>query len=162
MNTSLMLASIWKTIKGKLAWFHGVRLEVFTDGSFKNGRGSWAYVIVNRGVVLQENSGLARKTNSLRMELRAGIEALGALRVMNRAGTAIVFSDSRTVVDAMKAGRDVLQVRPNADLLNELLALSRVSNVEWRWIKAHSGHVYNERCDQLCVLARSISLKEIQ
>ena len=147
-------------------WFRGVLFEVYTDGSFKNGRGSWAYVIVRQKRVVLENSGLALKTNSLRMELRAANEALSSLRAVKELGAAsqfsatrdsvILFSDSRILVDRMKFGKEVSESRPNAELLNALLKLSREFRVEWRWVRAHSGQMYNERCDELCVLARTV------
>ena len=51
-------------------------LEIFTDGSHKGRWGSWAFVVVRDNIVLIENSGRERKTNSHRMEFQAAIEAL--------------------------------------------------------------------------------------
>jgi ribonuclease HI len=166
-----MIGRYFRTLTKRLSstisiWFRGVSFEVYTDGSFKNGWGSWAYVIVRQKRVVRENSGRASKTNSLRMELRAAIEALGSLREAQNLGSGAsfsrsrdsvsLFSDSRTLVDAMQAGKEVSESRPNADLLNALLQLSREFRVEWRWVRAHSGQIYNERCDELCVLARTV------
>ena len=166
-----MIGRYFRTLTKRLSstistWFRGVPFEVYTDGSFKNGCGSWAYVIVRQKRVVRENSGRASKTNSLRMELRGAIEALGSLREAQNLGSAAsfsrsrdsvaLFSDSRTLVDAMQSGKEVSESRPNADLLNALLQLSREFRVEWRWVRAHSGQIYNERCDELCVLARTV------
>ena len=39
----------------------------------------------------------------------------------------------------------------NADLWEELLALSEIHNINIHWVKGHAGHEYNERCDRLAV-----------
>jgi ribonuclease HI len=138
------------------AWFKKSRYDIYTDGSFKQGRGSWAFVIVLRGVVVLERSGYVRKSNSLRMELQAAIEALHGLTELAGSSSARLFSDSRIVVDAMASGSEVAESRPNAALINDLRLLSLEHRIEWTWIKAHSGQIYNERCDELCVRARQL------
>ena len=37
----------------------------------------------------------------------------------------------------------------NADLWQQLDALRNNHQVEWRWVKGHAGHEFNERADQL-------------
>jgi ribonuclease HI len=37
----------------------------------------------------------------------------------------------------------------NADLWQALDAAQARHQVEWRWVRGHSGHVGNERADQL-------------
>jgi ribonuclease HI len=127
-------------------------LEIYTDGSFKQGRGSWAFVMVRDGVVLSEASGSENKTNSLRMEMRAVIEALSTLPENS---TVTVYCDCRPVLDLFVNGAQVTPTKPNLDLVNQLLLLNKKQSVDWRWIKAHSGKLHNERCDELCVQARS-------
>lgn len=126
-------------------------LEIYTDGSFKQGRGSWAYVVVCKGKIVREASGSVLKTNSLRMELQAGIEALRSLPMKSRA---MIMCDSRIVVDIFKDPTVKYQGRPNEDLIETLRDLNQQHSIQWKWIKAHSGIVHNERCDELCVMAR--------
>jgi ribonuclease HI len=136
--------------------------EVYTDGSFKEGRGSWAYVIVRKGKILRESSGRARKTASNPMEFQAAIEALKSLP----AGARItLYSDSRILIDTStlwmgewksagwlkKNGRPI----PYVDQIKELEILNGSRRIAWKWVKAHSGDSYNERCDELCILART-------
>ena len=128
------------------------RVEIYTDGSFKQGRGSWAFVMLVDGLVIRESSGLERKTTSLRMEMQAVIEALTALPENS---TATVYSDCRPVLDLFVDGVQVTETKPNLDLVNRLLILNQKHAVDWRWVKAHSGKLHNERCDELCVQARS-------
>jgi ribonuclease HI len=37
----------------------------------------------------------------------------------------------------------------NAELWREIDALAAEHQIEWRWVKGHSGHTENERCDEL-------------
>ena len=43
----------------------------------------------------------------------------------------------------------------NQELWQELDAESQTRRIEWKWIKGHSGHPQNERCDQLANIAIS-------
>lgn len=123
--------------------------DIYTDGSFKQGRGSWAYVVSRSGRIIKEASGSCRKTSSLAMEIHAAVEALRASPPHTKLR---VYSDSRILVDAMQ-GHSQRQGK-NLDRFADLRGLSAKRRVSWIWIKAHAGHPMNERCDQLCVAAR--------
>lgn len=111
--------------------------------------------------IINENSGRERKTQSNRMEFQAVIEAL---RSLPKNSSLTLHSDSRILIDTMtlwsagwKAngwiksnGRPI----PNVDQIILLNTLSQDHNITWKWIKAHSGIKYNERCDELCILQR--------
>lgn len=125
-------------------------LEIYTDGSLKSGLGTWAYVVVQDGVVIRETFGRQRKTTSLRMEMRAVIEALEALPERS---TGIVFSDCQILVDALNGNQPAHRLGPNSDLFEILDTLNRKHRIDWKWVRAHSGKTFNERCDQLCRLA---------
>lgn len=123
-------------------------LEIYTDGSSKDGVGSWAFVISRRGKCVVEKSGRIRRANNNTMEFQAAIEALDFLSEPSKI---TLFSDSRILVDTMKFGDG-----PHAhqDQIDKLAELNQKHKIEWRWIKAHNGHKFNERCDELCTLAR--------
>jgi len=125
-------------------------LEIYTDGSSKNGVGSWAYIISKRGKNIIEKSGHVRRACSNTMEFQAAIEALSSISVKSKI---ILYSDSKILVETMNFG-----VGPSAfqKQINILITLSRKHIVVWRWVKAHNGDVLNERCDELCALARQI------
>lgn len=132
-------------------WFQrSPELEIYTDGSSKDGIGSWAFVISRKGKVLSEKSGRMRRANSNAMELQAAIEALKAVPQGSKIN---LFSDSRILVDAMQTGEG-----PSAfqGQISALLSLVGNCNIKWHWVKAHSGNKLNERCDELCVAARTI------
>ncbi len=126
-------------------------LEIYTDGSSKAKVGSWAYVISRNGKCIVENSGRIRRANSNSMEFQAAIEALSFIKDNSKV---TLFSDSRVLIDAMKYG-----VEPHAHeaQIEELMRLNDKHTIKWTWVKAHNGNKWNERCDELCSLARNIT-----
>lgn len=125
-------------------------LEIYTDGSSKDGLGSWSYVVSQSGKSIAENSGCVRHGNSNVMEFQAAIEALSTAPANSKVK---LFSDSRILVDAMKfrEGPNTYQTQ-----IDTLLRLSQKHKIQWQWIKAHNGNKFNERCDELCILARTV------
>ena len=141
-------------------------VHLFTDGACENnpGRGGWAAVLRSGSSEKELSGGYAHTTNN-RMELRAVIEGLKALK---RPGLrVVVVSDSKYVTEpvlqgwletwAAKQFRKGKIMRENADLWLELRPLLQRHEVTFRWIKGHAGHPENERCDLLAVAARSQS-----
>lgn len=126
------------------------QVDIYTDGSHKGKWGSWAFVVVRRGRIIFEASGRERRTTSHRMELQAAIQALAYLAKPSRVR---IFSDSRILVDSMC--KPEKKIPADADQLALLKKESSRHDVEWYWIKAHSGINFNERCDQLCIQARN-------
>ncbi len=137
--------------------------EVYTDGSCKDGCGSWAYVIVRSGKIHRECSGSMRNCNSNFMEFQAAIEALKSLPANSHI---TLYSDSRILVDAVtlrmsewksygwlkKNGRSI----PHLDQIKALDDLNESHQIDWKWVKAHAGNTYNERCDELCTITRNL------
>lgn len=142
-------------------YFFKSSFDVYTDGSLKHGHGSWAFVIVRRGKVLYESTGTAKHTTNNRMEFQAAIEALIYLPLKKQI---ILYTDSRVLLEAIvkiaewkELGwkkRDGSPI-PSVDQMQQLSELIKNRKIEWRWVKSHSGAVFNERCDQLCLQARS-------
>lgn len=137
-------------------------VEIYTDGGCEPNPGPGGY-----GVVLvhpkkrAEVSGGFRKTTNNRMEIFAVIAGLELLKQPCRV---TVYSDSQYVVDSMSQGwaagwkkkswwRGKTERVPNRDLWERLLGLCESHKVEFRWVKGHAGHVENERCDQLAMVA---------
>jgi ribonuclease HI len=86
------------------------------------------------------------------MELTAVIKALQLLKLPC---DVIVTTDSKYVADAFLKNWIVnWQAKmwngvKNPDLWQELLKAMKPHQVQWRWVKGHSGHPQNERCDEL-------------
>jgi ribonuclease HI len=137
------------------------KYEIYTDGSHKGRWGSWAFVVLQDGKILSENFGKERKTNSLRMEFQAALEAI---RSISKPSEISLHSDSRILIEIMtkkinlfKNPDPIKPLRVTIPHLDQILLLDQLCQnhqVNWNWIKAHKGHVYNERCDALCAAAR--------
>jgi len=132
-------------------------IDIYTDGACKGnpGRGGWGALLVCRGVERELFGGEGHTTNN-RMELLAVIEALAALK---RHCTVIIHTDSQHVQKGItewihnwkKRGWRTAAREPvkNADLWQRLDVAASEHQVEWRWVRGHSGHPGNERADQL-------------
>ena len=127
--------------------------------------------MLNDGDEVQELSRGYRRTTNNRMELMgvlAGLE-LAAQRDGNRA--AVVVSDSRYVVNAVEKGwlerwvasgwKSKKRRVKNVDLWQRLQATLDGRDVKFRWVKGHSGHPQNERCDELVGLATEAPIDEL-
>ena len=136
--------------------------EIYTDGSLKKGRGSWAFVILQNGEVIKESFGHARKTTCNRMEFQAAIEAMSVLPPHS---TATLFTDSRNLIDTvtiwMHEWKEYNWVKKNqkpipaVDLIQQLDYWVHQHSISWKWVRAHAGIEWNERCDELCIAART-------
>ena len=137
------------------------RIEIFTDGSCLGnpGPGGWGSIIrTGSGGSLKEIelSGGKKMTTNNEMELSAVVEALRKLKEPSEVS---VTSDSQYVVKGMtswvkgwiKNGWKTAAKKPvkNRELWEELHKLSTPHKVDWIWIRGHSGHSENERCDIL-------------
>lgn len=133
------------------------QVEVFTDGACKGnpGPGGWG-VLLRWGSVEKELCGGEPATTNNRMELRAVIEALKALK---RTVKVRVHTDSTYVHQGIskwihgwkKNGWRTKSKEPvkNADLWKALDEALGEHEIEWQWVKGHAGHEGNERADQL-------------
>jgi ribonuclease HI len=102
------------------------------------------------------------------MELTAAIVALEAL---TRPCTVTVTTDSQYLAKGMtewisgwiKKGWINSKRDPvlNRDLWERLDKLSLLHDIEWKWVKGHTGHTENERCDELARGAIKLILRDI-
>ena len=132
-------------------------IQIYTDGACRGnpGPGGWGALLQFGSKEKQLYGGESLTTNN-RMELRAVIEALSALK---RPCNVSVTSDSTYVLKGInewlpnwkKRGWLTSGKKPvkNEDLWKSLDSLKSVHNIEWHWVKGHSGHLENELVDQL-------------
>lgn len=133
------------------------KVEIYTDGACKGnpGPGGWGALMI-AGEHRKEIFGGERNTTNNRMELKAVIEALTALK---RPCEVVIHTDSQYVQKGISEWIHNWKLRgwktaakepvKNADLWQALDAAQAVHKVEWRWVKGHAGHDGNERADQL-------------
>ena len=136
-------------------------VEIFTDGACRGnpGPGGWA-ALLRAGEHEKLINGAEAKTTNNRMELRAAIEGLAALK---RTSDVVLTTDSQYVRRGItewihgwkRRGWVNAQKKPvvNRDLWERLDELNRAHQVDWRWIKGHSGHTENELVDQAANVA---------
>lgn len=132
-------------------------VEIHTDGACKGnpGPGGWG-AILSAGGREKELCGGEPLTTNNRMELRAVIEALSALKRHSRVK---LYTDSQYVQRGVtewlpgwkRNGWRTAQKTPvkNVDLWQSLDELLPKHSIEWHWVKGHAGHDGNERADQL-------------
>jgi ribonuclease HI len=130
---------------------------MYTDGSCRGnpGPGGWGVLLKCLGQERELWGGLPATTNN-RMELMAAIEGL---RALTRPCSVTVYTDSeylrRGVTEWLpvwkRRGWRTADRRPvkNDDLWRQLEEVSKVHQIEWRWVKGHAGDMGNERADQL-------------
>ncbi|MCH9815228.1 MAG: ribonuclease HI [Actinomycetia bacterium] len=133
------------------------RVLLYTDGACKGnpGRGGWG-AWLEFGDHEKEMSGGEASTTNNRMELTAVIEGL---RVLSRSCEITIVTDSTYVRDGVtkwmanwkRNGWRTAAKKPvkNRDLWEALDTEIARHNVEWQWVKGHSGHPGNERADAL-------------
>jgi len=132
-------------------------VEIFCDGACSGNPGPGGFgAILRTGSIEKELSGAEIVTTNNRMELTAAIIALEAL---TRSCNVSVTTDSQYLVKGItewifawiKKGWINSKKDPvlNRDLWERLYALSTTHRIEWNWVRGHSGHPENERCDEL-------------
>lgn len=132
-------------------------IEIFTDGACRGnpGPGGWGAVLRSGG---RERllSGRSGDTTNNRMELTAAIEALEALR---RPCRVRLSTDSTYLKNGITQWIPAWKRRDwktadrkpvkNVDLWRRLERAASPHEVEWVWVRGHSGHEGNEKADAL-------------
>jgi ribonuclease HI len=131
--------------------------EIFTDGACRGnpGPGGW-------GVLLRHNGhektlyGAEPMTTNNRMELMAAIRALESLK---RPCRVRLVTDSQYVQKGIQQwlagwkqrGWKTADRKPvkNVDLWQRLDSAANGHDIQWHWVRGHSGHPENELADAL-------------
>jgi len=133
---------------------------IFTDGACRGnpGPGGWGALLRYGGNERRLHGGESMTTNN-RMELTAAIESLAAL---TQPCKVILTTDSEYVRQGItswlqnwkKRGWKTAAKKPvkNVDLWQKLEEQVARHDVEWHWVKGHSGHPENELADALANL----------
>jgi len=132
-------------------------VEAWTDGACRGnpGPGGWGALLRYDGKEKRLYGGEAETTNN-RMELMAAIMALESL---SRPCPVQLTTDSTYVMKGLtewlpnwkKRGWKTAARKPvkNVDLWQRLDAAAQRHQVQWHWVKGHSGHAENEIADEL-------------
>lgn len=134
-----------------------MKVYAFTDGACKGnpGNGGWG-ALLRYGDKEKEIFGGEANTTNNRMELMAAIQALKAL---SRPCEVVLTTDSQYVKQGInqwlagwkKNGWKTAAKAPvkNKDLWLQLDEECSKHRIDWQWVKGHSGHIENERADEL-------------
>ncbi|NGP78071.1 ribonuclease HI [Balneolaceae bacterium YR4-1] len=135
---------------------------IYTDGACSGnpGPGGWGALLIWRGKK-RELTGAEPESTNNRMEMRAVIEALKALK---RPCHVKIHSDSALIVNAFKQGwienwkkrgwkKANKKPVENQDLWKEMLTAMDDHKVSWIKVKGHADNELNNRVDRLAVEA---------
>ena len=132
-------------------------VQIFTDGACKGnpGVGGWG-VLIKSSNFINELKGYEQLTTNNRMELIAVIEGIKSIE---KNANIEITTDSKYVKNGInlwinnwkKNDWKTSSKKPvkNKELWLDLDKLVQNYNIEWKWVKGHSGHPGNERADQL-------------
>jgi len=132
-------------------------VKIFTDGACRGnpGPGGWGALLLYKSKE-KELSGSEFNTTNNRMEMTAAIEAFRSLKNPSQVE---IYTDSQYlrlgITQWMKnweaRGWKTSQKKPvkNRDLWQALDKAIKPHDVQWRWVRGHTGHRENERVDRL-------------
>jgi ribonuclease HI len=137
-------------------------LEIYTDGSSLGnpGPGGWGVAVVSGEKIIKEIGGGDKHTTNNKMELQGAIEALKYLLNLDF-NKCDIYADSNYVLNGVtswihgweKNGWRTANKKPvlNQELWQELVSLDRQlkGKISWNKVKGHSGHIYNDRADEI-------------
>lgn len=146
-----------------MEWKEIPEVNLYSDGGAEPnpGKGGFGVIMSYKGIKREFSQGYELTTNN-RMELMGVIYGLERLKTKSLVN---VFTDSRYVIDGIEKGwaerwksknwyRTRSEKAINYDLWDRLLTLiSAHDKVKFNWVKGHSGHIENERCDELALEA---------
>lgn len=137
-------------------------VEIYTDGSSLGnpGPGGWGIVVVLGDTIIKELGGGDKDTTNNKMELMGAIKALKYI-LEGDFSKCTIYTDSAYVLGGItswirgweKNGWITANKKPvlNQELWRELDSLNRKldGKVFWMKVKGHSGHIYNDRADEI-------------
>ena len=132
------------------------QIKIYTDGACdpNPGPGGWAAIIC-KGERENILSGGEYRTTNNRMELTA---ALQALRSIKKSSNVEIVTDSEYLRRGVTEWLPNWKARnwkrkggalANIDLWQGLDKVLLRHKINWKWVRGHSGHVYNQRADHL-------------
>lgn len=133
---------------------------IYTDGACRGnpGPGGWGVVLSYKGITKELYGGEQETTNN-RMELTA---VINALETLTKPCKIQLHSDSKYVLQGITEWLENWKKRgwktankgavKNEDLWRRLDAATERHQIEWLWVKGHSGNNGNDRADTLANL----------
>ena len=132
-------------------------IHIYTDGACRGnpGPGGWG-ALLKCEAYKKEIKGASQLTTNNIMELTAVIESL---KLIKNPSKIVITTDSTYVKNGITTwihdwklkGWKTANKKPvkNKALWEELDNLSNHHNIQWAWVRGHTGHLGNEKADQL-------------
>ena len=132
-------------------------IYIYTDGACRGnpGKGGWG-ALLKCGDYEKEIKGYAELTTNNIMELTAVIKAL---ELIKESSLIEITTDSTYVKNGITnwihnwkiKGWKTASKKPvkNKELWIQLDSLSSQHQIDWKWVRGHTGHKENEQADQL-------------
>ncbi len=137
-----------------------MKVEVYSDGSSEGdsvGSAGWSFVIVVDGTKHSEGSGgFGVGTNNI-AEIKGaaeGLAAVAASKDLCQATEVVLISDSQLVLHFADGTWRCKKPHLFPYVIALRKAFQSLPNCTTKWVKGHSGDLYNERCDELAKSAR--------
>ena len=136
-------------------------IRIWTDGACSGnpGPGGWGVLIKDNNTV-EELSGSEAITTNNRMEI---IAVINALKSINSHKRIVIFTDSKYVKDGISLWINNWKINnwknsqkkdvKNKDLWQQLDMLTKKYDIQWEWVKGHSGNIENDIADRLATSA---------
>ena len=132
-------------------------INIYTDGACLGnpGPGGWAYLYYLNNEKIFSSGGEKNTTNN-RMELTAAIKSLQNIPNAHHVN---LHTDSKYLINGANEWLEKWKLNnwksssnqkvKNIDLWKQLDELLQSHNVDWTWIKGHSGDKFNEEVDEM-------------
>ena len=138
---------------------------IYTDGACSGnpGPGGWGTVVVTPDLKVYELGGAENPSTNNRMEIGAALRGLQSVAAIPE--PVHLYTDSTYLIRGITLwiwgwrkngwktaeGKEV-QNRTLWEELSRVVAARPVGGkIEWKWVRGHTGHAGNERCDEIAV-----------
>ena len=123
-------------------------VNIFTDGSKLNEKCGYGFCINQSNVLIAEGNGKVGDNSTVfQCEILGITKSCDKLLNMDTDYNSIsIFSDSQAAIAALANLRIESHVVKNC--VEKLNTLGQIADVQIHWVKAHTGHFYNEKADQ--------------
>lgn len=132
--------------------------RIWTDGGYNisRGIGAYAYVILEGNEEISRYAERVERSTNNRCELLA---IINAVRLLPDHCSATIYTDSQYCIGVLTGQ---YRRKKNTDILDEwdIIVASKGLNIEFEWVKGHSGNKYNELCDEMCNEAAGCDLND--
>ena len=137
------------------------KIVIYTDGACRGnpGPGGWGAIIIENNIETELSGKEDNTTNNI-MEMTAAIKALEYFNIKQNI---VLYTDSNYLKlgitswvygwkknNWINSKKEKVKNKPYWIILDKL---NNLHNIEWKWVKAHSGDIYNERADKLATAA---------